>query len=67
MISRTKKLIEISEFLSILGDEFMHYSGYGVFAFLTHQMVYDYYGEYVTAKVPVETFTRKLVREYLDL
>ena len=64
MTNKAKKSIEISEFLSILGNEFMQYTGYGVYAFLTHQKIYDFYSQYATAEVPVQTYARKLVKEH---
>ena len=67
MNNEVKNTIEISEFLSILGNEFMQYSGYGVYAFLTHQTIYDFYDQYATAEIPVEIFARKLVKEHLGL
>ena len=66
MTNEAKKSIEISEFLSILGNEFMQYTGYGVYAFLTHQTIYDFYSQYATAEVPVHTFARKVVKEHFS-
>ncbi len=66
MVSEAKNAIEISEFLSVLSNEFMHHSGYGVYAYLTHQTIYDFYQQYALAKVPVQTFARKLVKEHFS-
>ena len=65
MSTDTKKSIEISGFLSVLGNEFMHHTGYGVYAFLNHQAIYDYYDQFATAKVPVQMFARKIVKDHL--
>ena len=67
MNNEVKNTIEISEFLSILGNEFMHYTGHGVYAFFTHRTIYSFYEQYTTAEVSVETFARKLVKEHLGL
>ena len=67
MTNEAKKSIEISEFLSILGNEFIQYSGYGVYAFLTHRMIYDFYAQYATAEIPVEIFARKLAKNILNI
>ena len=65
MTSEAKKAIEIAEFLSILSNEFMQRSGYGVYAFLTHQNIYEYYDQYALSKVPLQAFARKLVKAHL--
>jgi len=64
MSNKAKESIEITEFLSILGNEFMHSSGYGVYAFLTHQTIYDFYTQYATTKIPAQIFAKKLVKEH---
>ena len=64
MSNKAKESIEISEFLSILGNEFMQSTGYGVYAFLTHQTIYDFYTQYATAETPVQSFAKRLVKEH---
>ena len=67
MTNEVKSTIEISDFLSILGNEFMHHSGHGVYAFFTHRTIYSFYEQYATVEVSVEIFARKLVKEHLGL
>ena len=67
MTNEAKSTIEITEFLSILGNEFMHHTGRGVYAFFTHRTIYYFYAQYATAEIPVEIFARKLVKEHLGL
>ena len=64
MTNKAVKSIEVSEFISILGNEFMLHTGYGVYAFLTHQTIYDFYAQYATATVPAQEFAKKLVKEH---
>ena len=67
MNNEANRSIEISEFLSILGNEFMRYTGYGVYAFLTYEKIYDLYEQYATTEFPVEIYARIIVKEHLSL
>jgi hypothetical protein len=42
----------------------MLHTGYGVYAFLTHQAIYGLYAQYSTDEVSAHVFARKLVKEY---
>ena len=64
MFSEEKKTIALSEFLSILGNEFMQSTGYGIYAFFPYQTLYELYEQYATAEIPVESFARKLVKKH---
>lgn len=64
MFKETKKTITLSEFLSILGNEFMQCTGYGIYAFFSYQTIYELYEQYATAEIPVERFARKLAKKH---
>jgi len=64
MTNKPIKSIRVPAFISILGNEFMLHTGYGVYAFLTHQSIYGLYAQYSTDEVSAHVFARKLVKEY---
>lgn len=65
MSNEEKKPIDLSEFLSILGNEFMLCTGYGIYAFFSYQTLYKLYEQYATAEIPVERFARTLAKKHL--
>ena len=64
MSNEEKKPIDLSEFLSILGNEFMLCTGYGIYAFFSYQTLYELYEQYATAEIPVERFARTLAKKH---
>ncbi len=65
MFNEEKKTIALSEFLSILGNEFLQGTGYGIYAFFSYQTLYELYEQYATAEIPVERFARRLVKKHI--
>jgi hypothetical protein len=64
MFNEEKKTIALSEFLSVLGNEFMLSTGHGIYAFFSYQSLYKLYEQYATAEIPVESFAKKLAKKY---
>ena len=64
MFNEEKKPIALAEFLSILGNEFVLCTGYGIYAFFSYQTLYELYEQYAATEIPVERFARKLAKKH---
>lgn len=66
MKTANKKIVNISEaeFTSVLGDEFVTATGYGVFAHLSYIDITELFFQYANDAVPVRQFARKIARNF---
>ena len=53
-----------SEFVSVLGAEYMLATGYGVYAHLTHIEINRLYVQFLEQSSPARDFARKTVRKH---
>ena len=52
-----------SEFVSVLGHEYMLTTGYGVYAHLTHRDINQLFNQFLRQSSPLKSFIKKTVRK----
>ena len=52
-----------SEFVSVLGNEYMLTTGYGVYAHLTHRDINQLFDQFLKQSSPLKSFVKETVRK----